>query len=85
MVQATTATAPATTPALTDLERALIKLGYEQGTPDHVSAAADAKLYRYYPCTCCGRRATAFKPYHRGQRHYRAVLVCRACGHTEEV
>jgi hypothetical protein len=76
------ATLPATA---ADPERDLRLIGFLDGPPPRLAAdaAADARAYRRYPCNACGRRRTAFRPFHRGA-HYRALLVCR-CGHGEEV
>jgi hypothetical protein len=68
-----------------DPVRDLRAAGFLDGPPPRLAAdaLADALAYRRYPCGACGRRATAFKPFHRGAQ-YRALLVC-PCGHGEEV
>jgi hypothetical protein len=68
-------------------EKALALLGYREGPPPHLDAgtlATDRRVYSAMKCGQCRRRGMHFRPMHRG-REYRAVAVCRHCGHGEEV
>jgi hypothetical protein len=68
-------------------ERALAALGFEPGPPAHLDTctlATDRRAYSVMRCAACKRRGMRFRPMHRG-REYRAVAVCRHCGHGEDV
>jgi hypothetical protein len=68
-------------------EKALALLGYREGPPAHLDPATlaiDRRVYSAMNCGRCRKRGMAFRPMHRG-REYRAVAVCRHCGHGEEV
>jgi hypothetical protein len=51
---------------------------------DPGTVAIDRRVYSAMRCAACRQRGMHFRPMHRG-REYRAVAVCRRCGHAEEV
>jgi hypothetical protein len=78
---------PATTTQASAAEAALAALGYSEGPPpgmDPGTVAIDRRVYSAMRCAACRQRGMHFRPMHRG-REYRAVAVCRRCGHAEEV
>jgi len=70
-----------------DLERSLALLGFEPGSPPHITDATQRDLRRMcssMQCPRCTRRGMTCKPYHRN-RTFTVVAVCANCCAGEEV
>lgn len=68
-------------------DRALRAEGYGPGAPSAVVAAEDEGVLARNACPECRRARLAYRPYVKpqyGVNAYRALAVCRSCGHTEE-
>lgn len=68
-------------------DRALRAEGYRPGVPSAVVAAEDEGVLARMACPECRRARLAYRPYVKLQasvNDYRALAVCRSCGHAEE-
>ena len=68
-------------------DRALRAEGYGPGVPSAVIAAEDEGVLARVVCSECRRPRLAYRPYLKpqpGPNGYRALAVCRSCGHAEE-
>lgn len=80
---------PMTSPlgAYQQYDCALRAEGYGPGAPSAVVAAEDEGVLARVVCRECKRRGLAYRPYVKpqsGLNGYRALAVCRSCGHAEE-
>lgn len=62
--------------------------GYQEGPPPWLKAdmiACDARAAWGSACPLCGAVGLDYRPFWRSGGSYRALAVCGACGHTEEM
>jgi len=68
-------------------DRALRAEGYGPGAPSALVAAEDEGVLARVVCPECRHPRLAYRPYSKpqpGPNGYRALAVCRSCGHAEE-